>query len=138
MTQHQISWGFRSLSFWLVSIISAGIIIVGIRYALSPGPSSTGFGLPLPEGKIALYGTIKGIRDIFSGLALAYLLYLKDRRITAMIFSLALIIPVTDCIVVFIANGWADWGRMLMHGGTALYMLVTSILLFNETQSQNK
>jgi len=125
-------WGFRSLSYWLTLITALGIIFIGLRYILSPHLAAIGFGIPLPEGKSALYGSIKGIRDIFSGLVLFYPLWIRSPRVTAFIFSTAIIVPATDCILVLTANGSSDWPHLLIHGGTALFMLINSILLFRE------
>ena len=130
--QNLQTWGPGSLSFWLTLVIAVGITFIGLRYMISPFAASIGFGLPLPAGNTALYGSIKGIRDIFSGLVLGYLLWLRNPRITAVIFTAAIIIPICDCLVVYTANGAADWPHMLIHGGTALYAIVTSILLFRQ------
>ena len=133
-----LSWGTHSLSWWLTLTIALGISFIGIRYMIDPKPASDGFGLPLPEDKTALYGSIKGIRDRFSGLVLLYLLWLKNARITAYIFTVAIIIPITDCLVILSANGPGDTLHLWIHGGTAIYCVLISILLFRENRSDLK
>lgn len=122
-------WGPRSLSFWLVLFVALGIIFVGIRFILDPIPASRDFGILLPEGRALFYGKIKGIRDIFSGLLFLPLLWMRMRKATAWVFTTAVIIPCTDCLIVIAANGGGDWQHWLIHGGTAFYMALTGILL---------
>ena len=131
MKQQQSStWGFRSISFWMTLPVAAGIIIVGFGFFIDPAGWSRNFGIPFCEGKVQLYGNVKGIRDMFSGLIFLYLLWIRARRTTAVLFSMAILIPLTDCITVGIANGLGDQVHLWIHGGTALYMLMTGILLF--------
>jgi len=136
MKKQQFSWGPRSLSFWMAALISAGIIFIGIRYAFSPLDASKAFGLALPDDKTALYGSIKGIRDIFSGLTLAYLLYSKNLRATAFIFMFASFIPIVDAYVVYQANGFNNMPAFLIHSGTAFYGIINTILLFSDSKKQ--
>ena len=135
--QHpQTTWGFRSLSFWLTLLIAVGIIIVGFRFFLDPAGRFRDFGIPMGNGKQLLYGNVKGIRDIFSGIVFLYLLAIRARHIVAVLFSFCILIPTVDCITNIIANGTGDW-HFWIHGGTAFYMAITSVLLFkNSVTSQ--
>ena len=134
MKQHEFIWGPRSLSFWMAALISIGITFIGIRYSLSPINSSRDFGLSLPNDNTALYGSIKGIRDIFSGLTLAYLLYARELRATLFIFLFATFIPIVDAYVVYQANGFNNMPAFLIHSCTALYTVITVVLLRNDSQ----
>jgi Domain of unknown function (DUF4267) len=129
--QSNLSWGARSLSFWITFTIAAGIIFVGIRFIISPMDGAAGFGIPFTKGWDISYGRIKGIRDIFSGLVFFYPLWTKNVRVTAFLFATATIIPATDCLIVLNANGAGDIAHLAIHGGTALVMLLNSILLFS-------
>lgn len=130
MKNQQQAWGPRSASFWMVFLIGAGISFIGIRFLIVPSAGSAAFGIPLPNNQTLLYGDIKGIRDLFSGLVLLYLLWIRERRITAFIFSFAILIPIVDCLTVYAANGVAGWPFMLIHGGTAVYCIITAFMLF--------
>ncbi|SFD88328.1 protein of unknown function [Chitinophaga sp. CF118] len=123
-------WGTRSISFWMVAVIALGISFIGIRYMFLPHPASTGFGIPLSYDHAELYGVIKGIRDLFSGLVLSYLLWIRNRQITLVVFSLAILIPIIDGVTIYLANGSSDIVHLSVHWGTALYGIITSILLF--------
>lgn len=127
-------WGVRSASFWMTLLVAAGIIFVGIRFIISPQASAFGFGIPFSSEADIAFGRIKGIRDIFSGLVLFPLLFLGMRRATAWAFTAAIIVPATDCLIILTTNGSSDIQHLLIHGLTAVYMAITSFLLFrNET-----
>ena len=123
-------WGIRSISFWMTLLIALGIIFVGARFIVSPNAGAVGFGIPFTSNGDLPFGRIKGIRDIFSGLALLPLLMLRMRRATAWVFTSAIIVPATDFLVVLSTNGASDISHLLVHGLTALYMAITSFLLF--------
>jgi hypothetical protein len=130
-TSNEITtWGARSLSFWMTLLIAAGIIFVGIRFIISPSAGAAGFGIPFSDIKDFPFGRIKGIRDIFSGLVLLPLLFLRMRIPTAWVFTAAIVIPATDCLTVLATNGPTDIQHLLIHGLTAIYMAITSFLLF--------
>lgn len=131
-TNEITQWGTRSVSFWLTLLIAAGIIFVGARFIISPATGAAGFGVPLSNTADYAYGRIKGIRDIFSGLVLLPLLFLRMRRAVAYVFASAIIIPATDCLIVLATNGPTDVQHMLIHGGTAVFMAVISVLLFRD------
>ena len=125
-------WGIHSLSFWMILPIALGIIFVGVAFIFSPSSNAVGFGIPLTSSADLPYGRIKGIRDIFSGIALLIPLFLKMRKAAALVFTAAVIIPATDCLIILATNGPSDIQHLLLHGLTALYMIVTSFLLFKK------
>jgi hypothetical protein len=54
----------------------------------------------------------------------------------AYVFTAAIIIPIADCLTVLATSGPADL-HFLVHGLTAVYMIITSCLLFkNSSQIQ--
>ncbi|MDB5087195.1 MAG: hypothetical protein JWR09_1189 [Mucilaginibacter sp.] len=133
-TNEITQWGTRSVSFWLTLLIAAGIIFVGARFIVNPSEGAAGFGIPFSNTADYAYGRIKGIRDIFSGLVLLPLLWLRMRRAVAYVFTSAIIIPATDCLIVLATNGPGDVPHMLIHGGTAVFMVFVSVLLFRHKQ----
>ncbi len=133
-TTHETQqWGIRSVSFWMILPIALGIIFVGAGFIVSPSSNAAGFGIPLTNSGDLPYGRIKGIRDIFSGIALLLLLFFKMRKAAALVFTAAIIIPATDCLIILATNGPSDIQHLLIHGLTALYMIVTSFLLFKHS-----
>ena len=130
-TTHQTQqWGTHSVSFWMILPVALGIIFIGIAFVISPSFNAAGYGILLTTPGDLPYGRIKGIRDIFSGIALLIPLFLKLRKAAALVFTASIIIPATDCMIILETNGPSDIQHLLLHGLTALYMIVTSFLLF--------
>lgn len=129
------SWGTRSLSWWITFILALGIIFLGIRFIIVPEAGADGFGISFANPKDDVYGKIKGIRDIFSGLVLLPLLWMRMHTATAWVFTAAIIIPVTDGLIVLATNGIHDIAHLSIHWGTALVMIATSVMLFRRPQS---
>jgi len=133
-TNEITQWGTRSVSFWLTLLLAAGIIFVGARFIVDPAAGATGFSIPFSNTADYAYGRIKGIRDIFSGLVLLPLLWLRMRKAVAYVFTTAIIVPATDFLIVLTTNGPGDVTHMLIHGGTALFMVFVSVLLFRRKE----
>jgi hypothetical protein len=127
---HVKEWGLRSVSYWVTLFLALGIIFVGVRFIVAPSAGAEGFGIPLADAHDLAYGRIKGIRDVFSGVVLLPLLWMRMRSAAAWVFTTAIIVPVTDGFIVLVNNGAGDVPHLLIHSGTALVMMVTSVLLF--------
>lgn len=133
-TENQIApWGFQSLSYWMTLLIALGILLIGLRFVVAPQLSVEDFGIGSASHSDLAFGRIKGIRDIFSGLALFALLLARMKKATTYVFTAAIIIPIMDCLQIFLHNG-LDLPRMLVHGLTAVYMVITSFLLVRPTK----
>ncbi|GAA4918933.1 DUF4267 domain-containing protein [Mucilaginibacter defluvii] len=126
----QTVWGTRSVSFWITLILASGIIFIGLRFIMLPHVGAVGYGVSFNNVSDAAYGQIKGIRDIFTGISLLPLLIMRMRKAVASVFTAAVIVPVADFFIVLSNNGAADTEHLLIHGITALAMIVNSILLF--------
>jgi hypothetical protein len=132
-TTHEThQWGIRSVSFWMVLPVALGIIFIGAGFIVSPSFNAAGYGIRLTNSADLPYGRIKGIRDIFSGIVLLLPLFFKMRKAAAWVFTAAIIIPATDCLIILATNGPSDIQHLLLHGLTALYMIITSFLLFKK------
>lgn len=123
-------WGFRSVSYWLTLLLALGIIFVGVRFLIVPSVGAAGFGVSLADAHDAAFGRIKGIRDIFSGVVLLPLLWMRMRYAAAWVFTTTIIVPFTDGLIILASNGAGDVQHLLIHWGTAFVMVITSILLF--------
>lgn len=134
-TEHvMVPWGWRSVSYWMTLFVALGILFIGLRFMLAPQVAVEAFGIPLSSSTDLIFGRVKGIRDIFSGLALLWLLYARMRKASAYVFTAAIIIPFTDCLLIYVQNG-VDLPRMLVHGLTGVYMVITSFLLFRNSEA---
>ena len=125
------NWGARSVSFWMTLLVAVGIIFIGGRFILNPLVGADGYGIPISSAGDLAYGRIKGIRDIFSGIVLLPFLFLGMRKATAFALTAAIIVPATDFCIILLTNGPKDLPHLLIHGLTAVYMIITSVLLFN-------
>ena len=134
-TQLIRSWGMNSVSYWLSLLVAIGILFIGIRFLLAPDIAAAGYGIPLKHDLSISYAYAKGIRDIYSGIILLVFLMLRNARVTAILFSIATIIPATDFCTILSANGPNDMVYLLIHGCTTIYMIAVSYMLFKVKSS---
>ncbi len=123
----------NSALFWCTVAIPAAIIAVGINFILNPVGASAAFGIPIHDPAAFPFMWVKGIRDIFSGLVVLTFLWKGDRRTTAILFAIAIFIPVCDGLVILRHLGFAP--PIYIHWGTALYMAVVAAFLFMDKKS---
>jgi hypothetical protein len=92
-----------------------------------PGWGLTAYSIPIHDPAAFPFMWVKGIRDIFSGLVVLSFLWRGDRRTTAILFALAILIPVGDGLVILSRLGFAP--PIYIHWGTALYMAIVAAFL---------
>ena len=120
----------HSILFWLVALIAAGIIFIGARFIVSPLVGATGFGVPVAESQTFTYLWAKGTRDIVCGLFLLAFLWLKvSRRVLAAFIFVASLIPIGDTLNVYANVGGSNLAALMIHGGTALFMIILATFL---------
>lgn len=116
--------------FWFTLAIPIGIIGIGINFIFNPVGASTGYGIPIHDPNSFPFMWIKGIRDIFSGLVILPFLLSGNRKVTAILFATAIFIPFSDGLVIINHSGFAL--PLLIHWGTALYMIVVAAFLLRK------
>ncbi len=116
--------------FWFTLAIPAGIIGIGINFIFNPVGASTGYGIPIHDPNSFPFMWIKGIRDIFSGLVILPFLFSGNRKVTAILFAIAIFIPFCDGLVIISHSGFAS--PLLIHWGTALYMIIIAAFLLRK------
>jgi hypothetical protein len=134
----QHHWGIHSVSYWITLLLALGIIFIGARFILQPQVGAIGYGISFNNEHDAAYGKIKGIRDIFSGIVLLPLLAMRMRKATAWVFTITIIVPSVDFLIIFSTNGIGDVEHLLIHGVTALIMIANSFLLFRAGNQSSK
>ena len=122
--------GRNSALFWFTLAIPIGIIGIGINFILNPVGASSGYGIPIHDPNSFPFMWIKGIRDIFSGLVILPFLFGGNRKVAAIIFAIAIFIPFCDGLVIISHLGFAP--PLLIHWGTAFYMMVVSYFLLRK------
>ena len=123
----------NSLLFWCTLVIPVAIIAIGINFILNPVGASTAYGVPIHDPTAFPFMSVKGIRDIFSGLVVLTFLWKGDRRTTGILFALAVLIPVGDGLVILSQLGFAP--PIYMHWGTALYMAIVAAFLLQKEET---
>jgi hypothetical protein len=120
---------YGSLSAVLTVIVALGIIFIGVREFFYPGVAAAGFGVPLLDGQDGDLLGIKGARDVTSGILVLTFLALGQRRILAYAMGILTLIPIFDGLIVLKHAGWAFTPFVLIHWGTAVFMLLIVELL---------
>ena len=116
--------------FWLTLVVPVAIIAIGINFILNPVGASAAYGIPIHDAAAFPYMWIKGIRDIFSGLVVLPFLWKGDRRTTATLLAIAIIVPLGDGLVILRCLGFAP--PIYMHWGAALYMMIVAAFLLRK------
>ena len=116
--------------FWCTLLVPIGIIAIGINFILNPVGASTAYGIPIHDPTAFPFMWIKGIRDIFSGIVILPFLWRGDRRTTATLFAIAILIPISDGLVILAHRGFA--APIYTHWGTALYMTIVAAFLLGK------
>lgn len=119
-----------TIGYVLAGILAAAIIFIGARFLVAPRVAAAGYGvLPdLDRPGTGAYLSVKGIRDIATGLFVIILMIAGATHLIGWVMLAATIIPLADANIV-LRNGGSKsvaWG---VHGGTAAVMLVTTALL---------
>lgn len=112
--------------YWLAGIIAAAIIFIGARFLVAPRVAAAGYGVQ-PDSAGA-YLSVKGVRDIASGLIVLILMAAGATHLLGWVILAATIIPLTDTAIV-LRNGGTKAVAFGVHGATAVIMGVTSAFL---------
>ena len=110
----------NSLLFWCTLVIPVAIIRIGINFILNPVGASTGYGIPIHDPAAFPFMWVKGIRDIFSGLVVLPFLWKGDRRTTAILYTIAIFIPLGDGLVILQPSGLCA-AHLYSLGNSALH-----------------
>ena len=119
-----------TIAYSLAGLIAAGIIFIGARFILAPRVAAAGYGVQpdLSQRSAGAYLTVKGVRDIASGLFVFILMAAAATHLLGWVILAATIIPIADTIIV-LGNDGPKSIAFGVHGLTAAVMLMTSALL---------
>ncbi|SPM28412.1 DUF4267 domain-containing protein [Mycobacterium terramassiliense] len=119
-----------TVGYVLAGILAAAIIFIGARFLVAPRVAAAGYGvLPdLDQPGAGAYLSVKGIRDIATGLFVIILMIAGATHLIGWVMLAATIIPLADAAIVLRHGGAKSIARGV-HGGTAAVMLVTTALL---------
>jgi hypothetical protein len=119
-----------TIAYTLTGLIGAGIIFIGARFILAPRTAAAGYGVQpdLDQPSAGAYLSVKGIRDIASGLFIFILMAAGATHLLGWVILAATIIPIADATIVLAHDGRKSIA-FGVHGLTAAVMLITSALL---------
>jgi Domain of unknown function (DUF4267) len=119
-----------TIAYTLAGLIGAGIIFIGARFFVAPRVAAAGYGVQpdLSQKAAGAYLSVKGVRDIATGLFVFILMAAGATHLLGWVILAATIIPIADAAIV-LANGGPKSIAFGVHGLTAAVMLVTSALL---------
>ncbi|WP_327683170.1 DUF4267 domain-containing protein [Kitasatospora sp. NBC_00458] len=116
----------------LAVLLALGIGYIGVSYLFAPESTVSGFGLPeWPHGEAAAFFSIKGIRDLASGIAVLVLLGTGHRRALGWLLLVDALIPLDDALNVLSHHGSAA-AAYGIHGATAVAVALTGALFLTE------
>ena len=120
------------IGYGLSGLLGLGIILIGTRFLLAPRAAAAGFGIAIGQGGGSAdpYLSVKGVRDIASGLVALILLAAGTPHVLGGFLLAASIIPIIDAVIVLRRNGpkATAYGA---HAATAAVMLAAAALLFS-------
>jgi Domain of unknown function (DUF4267) len=119
-----------TIGYVLSGLLAAAIIFIGARFLVAPRVAAAGYGvlpeLDRPGG--GAYLSVKGVRDIATGLFVIILMIAGATHLVGWVMLAATIIPIADATIV-LRNGGSKSIAYGVHGGTAVVMLITTALL---------
>jgi hypothetical protein len=102
------------------------ILFIGARFLLAPHVAIAGFGVP--EGSFRALTSIKGVRDITSGVVPLVVLAVAGQHAFGWALLAAAITPIGDAVIVA-TNGGAVRQALSVHGATAAVLIVAGVVL---------
>jgi Domain of unknown function (DUF4267) len=118
-----------TIAYTLAGLIGAGIIFIGARFILAPRVAAAGYGVQpyLGQRSASAYLSVKGVRDIASGLFIFILIAAGAAHLLGWVILAATVIPLADAAIV-LGHGGSKSIALGVHGLTAAVMLTTSAL----------
>jgi hypothetical protein len=118
-------------AYWLSGLIAVAIIFIGARFLWSPTVASRDFGIahsPPPSSGFAAWLSVKGTRDIASGLFVLLLIAEASPRLLGEFLLVASLIAIGDAATV-LRSGGSRAAAFGIHGLTALSIIATGAVL---------
>ena len=115
-----------TIGLWFAGLVGVAIVLIGARFLVQPAAAATAFGVPATAENA--YLSVKGVRDIASGLFIGLLIWHGQPTLLGWFMLLGTLIPIGDGFIVLRHHGprLAAFG---IHWATAAFMLVSAGLL---------
>ncbi|MFF8030301.1 MULTISPECIES: DUF4267 domain-containing protein [unclassified Streptomyces] len=112
--------------------IAAGIIFIGTRFLVAPQRAATDFGIPgnrtVDDLNFRAWLSVKGVRDIVSGLFLLIVLLAGDTHLHGWIMLAGSLTALGDALITKLSGGPAA-AYYGIHGSTAAVMAAAGAVL---------
>ncbi len=119
------------LGYVLSGLIALAIIAIGTRFLIAPVTAANGYGIDAPASSLSgvrPWLSVKGVRDIVSGLFLAMLMANGATKLTGEFLLIASFIAWGDAAIV-LRSGGRRAAAFGIHGSTALLIMITGAIL---------
>jgi hypothetical protein len=114
----------------LTIVIGALVVVIGLRFLLTPRSAADGYGVPADPGQpgTGAYLTIKGVRDGIYGVLTLVLLATASHHVLAWFLLAAAVLPLADTVIV-LRHGGPKATAFGIHFATAVIILLDVALL---------
>ncbi|MBB1197769.1 hypothetical protein BIV02_12455 [Curtobacterium sp. MMLR14_014] len=102
------------------------ILFIGGRFLVAPKIATAGFGVA--EDRRRAFTSIKGVRDITSGIVPLVVLLVAGPHVFGWALLAAAITPIGDAIIV-VTNGGTLRHALSIHGATAAVLIAAGLIL---------
>ena len=118
------------LGYALSGLVGLGITAVGTRFLVSPAKAAAAYGISVGQEVSGAdpYLSVKGVRDVASGLMTFVLIAAREPRVLAGFLVAATVIPVGDAVIV-LRRGGRKSTAYGVHVPTAAAMVATAAIL---------
>jgi hypothetical protein len=116
------------LGYALSGLVGLGITAVGTRFLVSPAKAAAAYGISVGQDGADPYLSVKGVRDVASGLMTFVLIAAREPRVLAGFLLAATVIPVGDAVIV-LRRGGRKSTAYGVHVPTAAAMVATAAIL---------
>lgn len=113
-----------------------GLLFIGTRFLVSPLNAEFDYGIFTNTNNDFSFHYIKGIRDLFSGLLLIFLVLTKEKRALAITLLAATVVPLGDFLIVTAKHG-NDWQHAIAHLTAVMICITIGALLLIPTRKRN-
>ena len=126
-----MTFSMNLIAYAVSGLIAAAIVFIGARFLLSPAAAARDYGIPAtasPVAGVTAWLTVKGVRDITSGLFTGLLMVSAPPRLLGEFLLIASVIAIGDASIVLRAGG-SKAAAFGIHGVTALVIIATGATL---------
>ena len=102
------------------------ILFIGGRFLVAPAIATAGFGVA--EDRRRAFTSIKGVRDITSGIVPLVVLLVAGPQVFGWVLVAAAITPIGDAVIV-LTNGGTLKQALSVHGATAVVLIAAGLVL---------